>query len=96
MTPAQLDNARAVREELQLMFDTAASLTAAEAALAVHCELAGVPHVNGDLCAKLGAALMAIAEAMDAYDLVCASPVTAAAITCAASVAAPAPELEAA
>lgn len=68
MTAGQLDDARAVREELELMFDAVSCAAAAEACLAIHCELSGVPHVNGDLCARLNAALAVLWQSIDAYD----------------------------
>jgi hypothetical protein len=68
VTPAQLAAARAVREELRLMFERARELTLCEEVLAIECKLSGIPPVNGSLCGALSRALMECAEAMDAYD----------------------------
>lgn len=68
MTPAQLDAAQAVREELALMFARLGQLVVIEGQLEAFSKTLELPTVNGDLLAKLSAANIAASEAMDAYD----------------------------
>lgn len=73
MTAAQLAAAQAVREELELLRRALDDAETVVMTLDVHCELSGIPRVNGELFGRVVHALEGAETALDAYDVLLAS-----------------------